>query len=45
MTVLEAADEYREVSQNDLGELTLASPAVAGNAIFVRTESRLYKIE
>jgi outer membrane protein assembly factor BamB len=43
--VLEAADEYREVSQNDLGELTLASPAVAGNAIFVRTESRLYKIE
>ncbi|HSG01144.1 MAG TPA: PQQ-binding-like beta-propeller repeat protein [Vicinamibacterales bacterium] len=43
--VLEAGDEYREISQNDLGELTLASPAVAGNAMFVRTESRLYKIE
>ena len=43
--VLEAGDEYKEISQNDLGELTFASPAVVGNALFIRTESKLYRIE
>jgi outer membrane protein assembly factor BamB len=43
--VIEAADEYKEVAQNDLGEMTLASPAVSGNALFIRTEKRLYRIE
>jgi outer membrane protein assembly factor BamB len=43
--VIEAADEYREVAQNDLGEMTLASPAVAGQAMFFRTEKKLYRIE
>jgi len=43
--VLEAADEYKEVAQNDLGEMTLASPAVSGNALFFRTEKKLYRIE
>jgi outer membrane protein assembly factor BamB len=43
--VIEAGDSYKELAQNDLGELTLASPAVVGNAMIVRTESRLYRIE
>ncbi len=43
--VLEAGDEYRELGQNDLGELTFASPAVVRNAMFVRTEQKLYRIE
>jgi outer membrane protein assembly factor BamB len=43
--VLEAGDEYREVAQNDLGELMLASPAVQGDAMFLRTETKLYRIE
>ncbi len=43
--VIEAGDEYKEISQNDLGELMLASPAVLGNALFLRTESKLYRIE
>ncbi|HUF47671.1 MAG TPA: PQQ-binding-like beta-propeller repeat protein [Vicinamibacterales bacterium] len=43
--VIEAGDEYREVAQNDLGELLFASPAVQGHAMFVRTESKLYRIE
>jgi len=43
--VIEAGDTYKEVAQNDLGELTLASPAVVGNALFIRTEKKLYKIE
>ena len=43
--VLDAGDSYREIAQNDLGAMTLASPAVAGNALFIRTDSRLYRIE
>ncbi len=43
--VLDArAAEYREVARNELGEMSLASPAVAGDAIFIRTQSKLYRI-
>jgi outer membrane protein assembly factor BamB len=42
--VLDAGAEYREMARNDLGEMSLASPAVAGNALYIRTESKLYKI-
>ena len=43
--VLDAAvAEYREVAKNDLAEMALASPAVAGDAIYIRTVSKLYKI-
>ena len=38
--VLAPGSEYREIAQNDLGEMTLASPAVAGNALFVRTAKK-----
>jgi len=27
-----------------LGELALSSPAIAGNALYIRTQSKLYKI-
>jgi outer membrane protein assembly factor BamB len=43
--VLAPGDEYREIAKNDLAEMTLASPAVAGNALFVRTEQKLYRIQ
>jgi outer membrane protein assembly factor BamB len=42
--VLEAGDSYKEIAKNDLGEMMLASPAVAGNALFLRTEKKLYRI-
>jgi outer membrane protein assembly factor BamB len=42
--VLDAADRYTEIARNDLGEMSLASPAVAANAIYIRTETTLYKI-
>jgi outer membrane protein assembly factor BamB len=43
--VLDArSGEYKEVARNDLGEMSLASPAVAGDAIFIRTQSKLYRI-
>jgi hypothetical protein len=42
--VLDSGPDYKEIAKNDLGEMSLASPAVAGDAIYIRTESRLYKI-
>jgi outer membrane protein assembly factor BamB len=42
--VLDTGAEYKEIARNDLGEMSLASPAVAGGAIYVRTQSKLYKI-
>jgi outer membrane protein assembly factor BamB len=42
--VLEAGDSYKEIAQNDLGAMMLASPAVSGNALFLRTEKKLYRI-
>ena len=42
--VLDSGAEYKEVAKNDLAEMSLASPAVAGDAIYIRTESKLYKI-
>jgi outer membrane protein assembly factor BamB len=43
--VIAPGDEYREIAQNDLGEMMLASPAVAGNALFIRTAQKLYRIQ
>ena len=42
--MLQAGNEYKEIAKNDLGEMSLASPAIAGGAIYIRTESKLYKI-
>jgi outer membrane protein assembly factor BamB len=42
--VLEAGDQYKEVARNDLEEMTLASPAIASGAIYIRTATKLYKI-
>ncbi len=42
--VVEAGPEYREVAVNSLDEMSLASPAVADNSLFIRTETTLYRI-
>ncbi|MBI1358524.1 MAG: PQQ-binding-like beta-propeller repeat protein [Acidobacteria bacterium] len=42
--VIEAAREYRLIAENDLGERTLASPAIAGGMIFLRTDDHLWAI-
>jgi len=36
--------EYQEVGRNGLDEMTLASPAIAGDSIYVRTQSKLYRL-
>jgi len=43
-TVLAAGDEFKILAVNKLDDYTLASPAVAGNQIFLRTAKYLYCI-
>jgi outer membrane protein assembly factor BamB len=42
--VIEAADEYRLIAVNSLDEFALATPAIVGDRLLIRTQSRLYSI-
>lgn len=42
--VIAAGDAYKELAKVEMGELALASPALAGGALYIRTETKLYKI-
>lgn len=42
--VLGTGDRYEEIAKNELDEMSLASPAIAGNALYIRTQSKLFKI-
>ena len=44
-TVIQAAKVFESVATNDLGERMLASPAVTDGAIFLRTETNLWRIQ
>jgi outer membrane protein assembly factor BamB len=44
-TVIKASREFSILAKNNLEERTLASYAVAENALFIRTEEHLYRIE
>lgn len=45
-TVIEPARTFKLLAENQLDKVELmASPAVAGNALFIRTETHLYRIE
>lgn len=44
-SVIKAGPEFEEIGTNDLGEMTLATPAIAGNSIYIRTISMLYRIQ
>lgn len=44
-TVVKVGDEYQLIAENDLGERTLASMAVSGDALLMRTANALYRIE
>jgi len=43
-TVLKAGKTFELLAKNDLGERTLASPAVADDALFVRSSSHLWRV-
>ncbi len=42
--VLVAGDRYDEIARNSLGEMSLATPAVGGDSLYVRTQTKLYRI-
>ncbi|HYB95222.1 MAG TPA: PQQ-binding-like beta-propeller repeat protein [Vicinamibacterales bacterium] len=42
--VIAAGDRYVELANNTLDEMSLASPALAAQTIFLRTQTRLYRI-
>jgi outer membrane protein assembly factor BamB len=43
--VLRAGDKYDELAKNSLGEMSLASPAADGESLYVRTQTKLYRIK
>jgi outer membrane protein assembly factor BamB len=44
-TVIEPGDTFKKLAENTLDEGCMASPAVAGKALIVRTKTHLYRIE
>jgi outer membrane protein assembly factor BamB len=44
-TVIEAGREYKVLAENALDDGALASPALDGKALFLRTRTHLYRIE
>lgn len=44
-TVVKAGRAFEKLATNDLEEAIFASPAVSGDALFVRTEKAIYRIE
>jgi outer membrane protein assembly factor BamB len=42
--VVEAGPEYKLLGKNSLGEMCMATPAIARSSLIVRTDSKLYKI-
>ncbi len=42
--VLQASGSFREIAENDIGEATLASYAIADGALYIRGDKHLYKI-
>lgn len=42
--VLRAGDRYDEIARNTLGEMSLASPAADASSLYVRTQTRLYRL-
>jgi outer membrane protein assembly factor BamB len=44
-TVVQPGDRFELLARNTLDGSIMATPAVVGSAIFVRTDSHLYRIE
>ena len=42
--VIQAGPVFKLLGRNSLNEMSLASPAVAGSCVFIRTATRLYRI-
>jgi outer membrane protein assembly factor BamB len=44
-TVLATGREFKKLAESQLGDGFMASPAVSGNALFLRSRSHLYRVE
>ena len=44
-TVLAAGREFKKLAENQLGDGFMASPAVSGEALFLRSRTQLYRLE
>jgi outer membrane protein assembly factor BamB len=44
-TVIEAGRQFRVLAENTLDDGFMASPAVAGNALYLRTKTAVYRVE
>jgi outer membrane protein assembly factor BamB len=42
--VIQAGSEFKVVGKNSLNEMTLATPAIARDSLFLRTASKLYRL-
>jgi hypothetical protein len=42
--VVQAGPEFKLLGKNSLNEMALATPAVAGGSLILRTQSKLYRI-
>jgi outer membrane protein assembly factor BamB len=42
--VLRAGDKYDEIAKNSLGEMSLATPAADADSLYVRTQTKLYRV-
>ena len=42
--VMQAGKEFKVLGRNSLGEMTLATPAIANGSVFIRTATKLYRI-
>jgi outer membrane protein assembly factor BamB len=42
--VIQAGPEFKVLGKNSLGEMTLASPAIARGSLVIRTASKLYRV-
>ncbi len=42
--VIQAGPEYKLLGKNSLDELCMATPAIVGDSLLIRTDSRLYRI-
>jgi hypothetical protein len=42
--VIQAGKEFKVLGRNALDEMCLATPAVAGGSLFVRTQTKVYSL-
>jgi hypothetical protein len=42
--VFSAGETYAELGRNVLGEMSLATPALAGSSLYLRTKTKLYRL-